>query len=310
MSEYSLTLDILLGQIIVTDAPLRAQPITIKVLLGLCLLMLTIGFVSNICSWITFRHKDIRKIGCGYYLLISSIAYQITLCIFMARVIYLIYSQMVIINNKKFLNVSCLLFDFILQVSISFCDWLHTCIACERMVTALKGPNFNNRQSVYMVKIVVPILLLTVILTSIPHVFNHTLVPDPRSDDRHWCVIKHRHAWLRIYEIFINIFNNVIPLFINLVSGIVLLISLSVTRHRVLIKERYRTILVSQIIEHKDLLIAPVTIIVLKLPLLIVSIAIKCVSEQWHVYVALAAYFLSLIPLISTFLIFVWPSIF
>ena len=309
MSEFTVTLDTLIGETIINDVSLHAQPTIIKILLVLISVMFAVGLISNVCSIITFRHKDIRKIGCGHYLLILSIANQVTVCVFGARVIYLIYSQMVIIDNKKFLNVGCFLFDFILQVSISFCDWLHTCVACERMVGTLKGVHFSKSRSVYMVKFVVPILFLKVIFTSIHHVFNRELIADPRSDERMWCVIKHRDAWLRTYEICINIFNSFISVFINFVFSIILLVSLSMTRQRVAVKERYRTILISQIIEHKDLLIAPVTIIIAKLPLFISSLIIKCISEQWHVYVSLTAYFLSLMPLISTFFIFVWPSV-
>jgi hypothetical protein len=308
MNELSITLDTLLGQTIVTDVPLHAQPTIIKALLVLSSLMFAVGLVANVCSFITFRNKHIQKIGCGSYLLILSIASQVAVSVFVARVIYLIYSQMIIINNKTFLDVSCRLFDFILQVSISFFDWLYTCIACERMISGLNGINFNKRRSVNRVKVVVPFLLLTITLTSIHYVFIRVLITDPHSDDRLWCVIKYKHEWLRSYEIGMKIFNNFISLFITLIFSTVLLISLSITCQRVATTERYQTIFISQIIEHKDLLIAPVTIIVAKLPFLVVSMVIECISEQWHIYVSLTVYFLSLIPLISTFLIFVWPS--
>jgi hypothetical protein len=60
--------------------------------------------------------------------------------------------------------------------------------------------------------------------------------------------------------------------------------------------------------KQKDLLIAPLVMIVAKLPLLLISLAIRCISEQWHLYFSLVAYSVSLLPLTSTFVIFIWPS--
>ncbi len=136
--------------------------------------------------------------------------------IFVGHVVFLITTQIVIITNGKFLNISCRMFDFIVQICISFCDWLHTCIACERTVTAIKGANFNKKRSIQMVKFILTILSIQVILTSLHQIFNHDLTEDPKLNSRVWCVIKYPQSWLRIYEICINIFNNFIPLLITL----------------------------------------------------------------------------------------------
>jgi hypothetical protein len=159
-----------------------------------------------------------------------------------------------------------------------------------------------------MVKFVIPILFIGAILTSVHNIFNHGLIADPRADDRFWCVIEYKQPWLRTYTISIDLLNTFIPFCINLICGIVLIVSLSTTRKRVVTKERYRTIIISQSRQHKDLLVGPFTIIITKLPLVIASLVIKCISEQWHIYLSLFAYCLSLMPLISTFLIFVLPS--
>jgi hypothetical protein len=308
MSEYSLTLDSVLGQTILNDVSLSGQPLIIKVLIILISIMLMIGFICNLCSFIVFRNKEILKIGCGYYLLILSIINQITLILFVSHTIYLIISQMIIINNKKLLEINCLLFYFIFQTFLSFCDWIYTCISFERTVCTIKGINFNKLLSVRMVKFVIPILFIGVILTSVHNIFNHGLITDPRADDRFWCVIEYKQPWLRTYAISIDLFNIFTPFCINLICAIILIISLSITRKRLAAKERYRTIIISQCRQHKDILVAPFTIIITKLPLVIASLVIKCISEQWHIYLSLFAYCLSLMPLISTFLIFVFPS--
>ena len=308
MNEYSMTLDSIFGPIVLTDVSLGDQPMMIKISIGLICVMFVVGLLSNICSILVFRHKDIQQIGCGRYLLLLSILNQVTITIFMCRVIYLIISQMTVIANVQFLRVTCFLFDFVLQVCISFCDWLHTCIACERTFSTLKGVRFEKSQSIRMSKFVMPILALLVLGTSIHQAFNHVLIADPRSDDRLWCVIKYPHEWLRVYEICLNIVNNFLPLCINVVAGVVLLVSLAKIRHRLSKNERYQTVFISQMSQHKDLLIAPLTMFVAKFPLFIIAISIKCIREEWHIYLSLSAYYLSLAPLISTFLNFVCPS--
>ena len=308
MNEYSLTLDSIYGPIVLTDVSLQDQPVVIKVSIVLICLMFVVGLISNICSFLVFRHKDIQQVGCGRYFLVLSIFNQVTITFFLCRVIYLLTNQISVIGNVRLLRVSCYLLDFVLQTCISFCDWLHTCIACERTYSALKGAHFDNSQSVRKSKFVIPVLGLLVIGTSIHQVFNHVLIADPRSDARLWCVIKYPREWLRIYEICLNIINNFLPLCINLIAGVILLVFLAKNRHRVSREERYGILFISQMHKHKDLLIAPMTILVAKIPFLLIGISIKCIREGWHTYLSLSAYYLSLVPLISTFLIFVCPS--
>jgi hypothetical protein len=259
-------------------------------------------------SVMTFRHKTIQKTASGIYLFILSIANQVTITVFVIRVIYLIVNQIEVIGNRQLLKVSCFLFDFILQVCDSLCNWLSACIACERTVNVIKGVHYDSRKSIRMIKFVIPSLFVAVILSLLYQVFSHTLIVDPRSDDRVWCVIQYPYSWLRIYEMCINILSNFVPFIINFISAILLLTRLSTTRQHTLKKDSYRTILLSQIKQHKTLLIAPLVMIVAKLPLIIILLAIKCIDKQWHLYLSLIAYGVSMIPLTSTFAIYVWPA--
>ena len=152
--------------------------------------------------------------------------------------------------------------EWVVICSILFYDWLHTCIACEQTFSILKGTHFNESQSVQKSKFVILVLGLLVIGTSIHQVFSHVLIADPRFDTRLWCVIKHPREWLRIYEICLNIINNFHALCINLSAGVILLVFLAKNRYRVSKKERYRVVFVSQMRQHKDLLVAPMTILV------------------------------------------------
>jgi len=307
MTQYSLTLDSMLGQEILTDMPLDQQKIFIKIILAVVVLIFFVGIASNICSTVTFYDIQIRSHGCGYYLLILSISSQISLIVFGCRFVYLLISQMTIIPNRQLLNVSCILLDFLLQLSISFCDWLSSCVACERTASAIKGVNFNKKLSIRMVKFVIPMLLISLILMFIHQVFSRELISDPRSDDRLWCVVKFPRRWLQTYNAAMNLFNSVVPFLINLISAILLLINFSRTKQKAA-KKKYITVFKEQVKEHKELIISPIVMISFKLPMLIVILIIKCIKSQWELYLSTTCYFLALVPLLATFAIFVLPA--
>jgi hypothetical protein len=307
MTQYSLSLDSIFGQEIITGASLAQQKLFIKITLALVILIFVTGITSNVCSTLTFFHGDTRSTGCGYYLLILSIASQISLTIFVCRFIYLLISQMTIIPNRQFLSITCVLFDFLLQISISFCDWLSTCVACERALSVLKGVTFNKSLSVRMVKFAIPILLIGLILTSIHQMFSRELIPDPRLDNRIWCVIKFPAGWLHTYDVVVNLLNNIIPFLINLIAAILLLVAFSCAKQKT-VRKSYMIILNKQVKEHKDLIISPIMMIICKLPLLIVVLVIKCMKSKWHLYLSTGCYFLSLVPLLATFPAFVLSS--
>jgi hypothetical protein len=166
MNQYSLTLDSIIGSEILVDQSFSKQSPLIKVLSAVVAVMFVLGVVSNVCSALTFSHASILKIGCGYYLFLLSIGAPLTLCVFLARFVYLLTSQIMIIENK----VTCMSFDFVLYFLITICDWLTACIACERTINVIIGVNFKTKESVRVVKFVVPCLVVVLNLTSIHQV--------------------------------------------------------------------------------------------------------------------------------------------
>ncbi len=307
MTKYSLTLDSMLGQEIITDASLDQQKPFIKITLALVVLMSVIGFTLNLCSTWTFSHDDLRKTGCGFYLLILSIANQISLILVVGRFIYLLVSQIMIVSNSRFLSISCMFFDFLIQLSTSFCDWLTACIACERTVSAVKGVHFDKILSIRVVKFVIPMLLGSLTVTSIHQMFIRELILDPRSDQRVWCIVKYPQAWVQTYDIVINLFNTIVPFLFNLCSAVLLLIIFSRTKQKTL-KKSYIGILKKNVKTHKDLIISPLLMISFKLPMLIVVFILKCIKAKWELYLSITCYFMALVPLLATFAIFILPS--
>jgi hypothetical protein len=200
-----------------------------------------------------------------------------------------------------------MLFDFLLQLSISFCDWLFACIAIERTICVNKGIHFNKALSIRMVKFVVPTLIVSLTVTSIHQVFSRELIPDPRINERLWCVVKFSKSWLKKYDVTMNLVNSIVPFLINLISTVLLLITFSRVKQRTT-SASYINALKKQVKAHKDLILSPILIISCKLPILIVILVIKCIKYKWELYLSITCYFIALVPLTATFAIFALPS--
>jgi hypothetical protein len=107
-----------------------------------------------------------------------------------------------------------------------------------------------------------------------------------------------------------NFFNNFIPFIVNLLSSIILLIQLATVRQRSSTWNRaeYYRFLRKQVKKNKVLLIAPIFTLLVKCPIILVTVLIRCLDQRWHLYLALVVYAFSLLPLSSTFFVYVWPS--
>jgi hypothetical protein len=308
MTQFSMTLDSMIGQEILTDVSFSQQPLLIKSLFVVVVFMVIIGIIFNVIASMTFSHTDIRQYGCGNYLLLLSFVCQLALITFLVRFIYLLVSQMTIINDKSMQNWSCILLDFVLSVLISVCDWLTVCIASERTVHVIKGVKFNKQLSVRLVKFIFPLLVSLLVLFSLSQLFNRTLISDPRNNDRLWCVIKYPHTWLQSYEVVLNLINTIVPFFVNFLSGIVVLVTFVRIKQRTNTQTRYENLLMKQVRRNKHLIISPLLMIVFNLPLFIVLLVIKCIQSRAQLYVSTVAYFLAFVLFTATFAIFILPA--
>jgi hypothetical protein len=73
-------------------------------------------------------------------------------------------------------------------------------------------------------------------------------------------------------------------------------------------KQKYKEILKKQIREHKNLLIGPSVLIILGIPRLVISLTSGCMKSSTDSWLFLLGYYISLIPPLLTFILFVLPS--
>ncbi|CAF1260909.1 unnamed protein product [Didymodactylos carnosus] len=137
------------------------------------------------------------------------------------------------------------------------------------------------------------------------------LIDDP-TEKRTWCSITYQnHPWLKYYTSAVSIFHFLAPFIINFISAIIIVIKLTRTKSNVQpnnLQMFYGQLLKAQLLIHKHLIISPCVLVSLTLPRLIISFVYVCMKSPRQPYLFLFGYFISYLPSLATFFIFVLPS--
>jgi hypothetical protein len=309
---FGLSLDAILGYHILPNVSIIHQPSIVQISIALTIIFIIAGFINGIFSLITFKEKSLREVGCGLYLLGSSITTLLTMVMFGLKFWILILAQMSIISNRSFLKIQCISLDFFLRTCLNMDQWLNACVASERAMTVIKQTRFDKRKSKKAAKLVIVILLVFIIGTSIVDpIYRRLIVEENENDDddlkRIWCIITYPPS-LQVFNYIMQIFHFFAPFIINLISVIILIIKRSRQQSNLHANQTHKEILQNQFHQHKNLLTAPVILIILALPRLIITFISKCMKSVNDSWVFLVGYFISFIPRILTFVIFILPS--
>jgi hypothetical protein len=152
------------------------------------------------------------------------------------------------------------------------------------------------------------IIILPLLVTiSIIHEPIYRDIFDDKDEKRFWCVF-HYSLSIHIYNTIILIFHFGGPFSINLFSA--LFIIFRGARRRAVIQNQrpYIEHVKEQLKEHKNLIISPIILVVLAMPRLIISFLSGCIKVSNNVWLYLLGYFVSFIPSMSIFFVFVLPS--
>jgi hypothetical protein len=72
-SGFGLSLDNILGYHILPNVDFNHQPFIVKMDFALTIILLVTGLIDSVISIMTFKNKVVLEVGCGLYLLNSSI---------------------------------------------------------------------------------------------------------------------------------------------------------------------------------------------------------------------------------------------
>ena len=309
MNGFSLSLDGILGHQIRPNVSLPHQSSVIHIMLVITIIMALIGWINGILALITFKNKNTREVGCGYYLLGSSLTTLFIMTMFVAKVSLLLITQMELVTNRSFLHIQCLLVDFLVRIGLNMDQWLNACVAIERALATLQRANFNRAKSRQKAKYTIGILLVVIVASTSYDPIYRRLIDDLSSNEekRIWCIASYP-AWLRVFDSVINAIHFMCPFIINLISATLIIWENARQRTSVGRHPRFQQSLGEQLRHHKHLLITPFLLVILGLPRLIISVISGCMKSTGNWWLYFLGYLISFIPPMLIFVLFVLPS--
>ena len=287
------------------------------------MIMFVAGLVNSILSLITFLNKESRKLGCGIYLLTSSITSLLTITMFTIKFWSVFSIQLYAPVSSFIIRMDCSLFSPLLKLFLYFDGWLNACVAIERTFTVFKGVGFDQKMSRYIARWVIIILPILIIGTIIHEPIQHEVFKYPIQQIKHaevmsesfeyetvyrsLCITRYSHS-LQSYNTFTLFFHLIVPFVTNLCSALLIIFGSARRRAAAQKKQTYKQHVFNQINEHKQLLISPLVLLILALPRLIIALVSGCVDPSDNPWLYLCGYFVSYIPAMVIFIVFVLPS--
>jgi len=122
-----------------------------------------------------------------------------------------------------------------------------------------------------------------------------------------FCITRYSHS-IQDYNTAVLLFHLVAPFIANCCSALYIILASARRRSTTQTKQTYKEHFLEQLSEHKQLLISPVILLILSLPRLIIALISGCVNASDNPSLYLCGYFISFIPSMLIFLVFVLPS--
>ena len=314
MCQYSTELmSFTLDSLIIKDIQ-NNRKVSIGIYILIALLVFFFGLFNNFNSFLTFIRPKPRKMGVGNYLLIISIIDQCSLLVLFFKVIHIILGSNGTLFYYTNLNLySCKIVSYLLSVLARITYWLTSFITIERLCLVLfpTSSTLKNLRRIFGLSIFV---ILFSFGMHIHEVMYYTTIVDysDRSLNVTLCVTNYTQSSILIYNrgnIFVHYF---IPFLIQIISITILIIQLACSRERIRSnnQQTFFNLLMRQLKKQKEQYITPIIIVLSSLPQIILSFSYACTElrQSWQRYILLTAYFLSYLPQMLGYILYVLPS--
>ena len=305
----------------------------VKTSAALTMLMFAGGVINGILSLLTFQSVELRKVGCGMYLLASSITSILTISMLTIKFWFVILTQIDLSISLSVLRRGCMTVEPLLKVFIYLDTWLNACVAVERAVHVSKGVKFDKKESKRIARWIILILPFLVMTTVIHEAIHRNLLhyttekyiytnggnasiesesgkneSEKYETENHvLCVISYSRS-VQDYNTVILFFHLVVPFVANLLSALYIIFGTARQRSVTQTKQTYQDHVLEQLSKHKQLVISPIILLVLSLPRLVIALASGCVDASNNPWLYLSGYFISFTPPMLVFVVFVFPS--
>ena len=326
------TLEDILREQIRPNTTLSNQSLLVKISVALTTIMFIAGLINSIFSFLTFQNQDLREVGCGVYLLASSITSLLTMIMFIIKYWFVVLTQI----NSFIPRGGCIIVEPLLKLFVYLDAWLNACVAIERTIAVSKGIKFNKAKSTRIARWITIILPFCIIGTIIHEPIHRDLFhyqTEVYKSEIHdnwtnkseeleisvnvsrkyvretnvWCIIRYSRS-VQYYNTFILFFHLISPFIVNLFSALFIIFGVARQRSITQTAKKYKEHVYQQVSEHKQLIISPVILLILALPRLIISLLSGCMKASNNQWLYLSAYLISFTPSILVFVVFVLPS--
>ena len=301
------TLDEILGYEIKSNTALSQQPFSVKLSAIVTMLMLLIGVINAIISILIFRRKKPLEVGCGLYLLTSSVTSLSVMILFTSKFWLLFLSrQTSLLSPFSITWINCRVIEPLLKIVIYTDNWLNACVAIERVVSTLQGITFNKRKSKWVAERMIPFMCVINAVLLVPQQIYLYIYNDTR-EGRAWCVTSYSR-WLQIYSTTIIFFQYLGPLVINLCSPLFIIFATARKRSAAEQNIAFSVHLMTKLKRYQPMIRSSLIIIALTLPHLIISFTLDCNKSSSLFWFYLSGYFLSIVPAVFIGVIFIVPA--
>lgn len=272
------------------------------------------GLFNNLCGLLTFTRPLPRKVGVGNYLLIVSMIDQCSLLTLLLKMIHIILGG----NGTLFYYVSlnryaCKIISYLLSVFTRTTYWLTSFVTIERVCVVLfptssifKHPHLALSMSIFSI--------LLVSAMHVHEVLHYTIIVDQSYTfvNATVCVTSYMDSLILSYNRINILIHHLIPFFIQIISITVIVIQVAARRKRTTSsrKQKFIDLLKKQFRTHREHYVTPMIIIFSSLPQTILSFLYACteLKQLWQRYALLITIFLSYLPQMLGFILYVLPS--
>ncbi|CAF4171734.1 unnamed protein product, partial [Adineta steineri] len=292
-----LTLDDILRDELQPSALLNNQSFSIKLSAGLTIIMFISGLINSILSFITFQSKDSQQVGCGTYLLTSSITSLLTISMFIIKFWFVVLTHINVSTSLFVLRGGCASIEPILKLFLYLDGWLNACVAVERAVLIFKGVNFDKTKSKFIARRTILILPFCIFGTLIHEfvfrrLFEYELTPDTTDTNKtNGDTIKLYVSCITRYSPSVQDYNTAVlfihlvgPFIVNLFSALFIIFGGARQRSVARTNQNFKEHAQQQFSEHKQLIISPTVLLVLSIPRLIISLLPGCVKTSENLW--------------------------
>jgi len=282
--------------------------------LSVVVMMFLFGLFNNTISFLTFLRPNSRKVGVGNYFLIIPIVDQCSLLFLFLKVIHILLGSSERLFYYENLNLySCKIVSYLLSVFTRITYWLTSFVTIERLCLVLfpTSTTLKNARRVFGLSI---FLILFVFSMHLHEMMYYTIIIDLSYTSKNvtLCVTDYVQSSVSIYHRVNLLIHYFIPFLIQIISITILLIQIACSRARISgnNQQMFFNLFMKQLKTQKEQYITPITIVLSSLPQTVLSFSYACseLKQSWQRYILLTAYFLSYLPQMLGFILYVLPS--